>query len=55
MSGVTKTEFYRDGTIFTNLSGAPFNTSFDTRSLANGSHTSWPKLMMPPITTTPPA
>jgi fibronectin type 3 domain-containing protein len=37
--GVTKTEFYRDGIVFTNITGSPYSTSFDTRTLANGSHT----------------
>jgi len=37
--GVTKVEFYRDGALFTTLIAAPFSTSFDTRTLANGSHT----------------
>src|SRR6266404_1524618 len=37
--GVAKVEFYRDGTLFSTLSTAPYSASFDTRTLANGSHT----------------
>jgi len=37
--GVNKTEFYRDDTLFTNITTSPYGTSFDTRTLANGSHT----------------
>jgi fibronectin type 3 domain-containing protein len=37
--GVTKTEFYRDGALFTNITFSPYSTSFDTRTLPNGNHT----------------
>src|SRR6185503_13168323 len=37
--GVTKVEFYRDGTLASTSTTSPYSWSFNTTSVANGSHT----------------
>lgn len=37
--GVTKVEFYRDGSLFNTDTASPYSTSFDTTSISDGTHT----------------